>query len=114
MIAFLLSNKWHPEDAVNMLGYIPEFLSVADPRPAQQQLHENYAHGGGWNDFQGFKLHGGGDEGGDEEYSLEYPGDPAYHEVGRAKLRAETVVVFQHAWVAVIQPDGSHRIARMD
>lgn len=91
------------------LGLIPAFLSEHDPRPAVEQLHTNYAHGGGWRKFEGFLLV---EE--NEHYALSYPGDPLMHEVGRAQLRDETVVVFEYSWVAVIQSDGTYEIARMD
>ena len=38
------------------LGLLPGFLSVDDDRPAKEQLHENYAHGGGWHTLNGFRL----------------------------------------------------------
>lgn len=103
-----------------LLGLIPAMLSPHDPRPAVEQLHEGYAHGGGWHDFEGFvvtELLGNGPPG---LYSIKYPGDPAYKERGRITLVnavtgiTEKIVVFDHGWVMVVQPDGKHRIARMD
>jgi hypothetical protein len=37
----------HPRARYDMLGFIPQFLDDADPRPAREQLHSAYAHGGG-------------------------------------------------------------------
>ena len=90
-------------------GLLPLFLSEHDSRPAREQLDTGYAHGGGFRPFEGFLLerHGTG-------YALAYPGDPLMREVARAQLRQELVVVFEYDWVAVIQPDDSFVIARMD
>lgn len=95
---------------MEVAGFIPQWLSEADPRPAVEQIHAAYGHGGGWNDFEGFSLSGAPEIG----YYLSYPGDPPTHELSRATLRDETLVLFQHSWFAVIQPDGSFRVARLD
>lgn len=88
------------------LGFIPMMLNEADPRDAVTQLHEAYAHGGGWHDFNGFTLLPSGD--------LSCPGDPITRRIATATLRNETINIYEHAWVAVIQPDGSFRISGMD
>lgn len=95
----------NPENA----GLLPLFLSEDDPRPAQEQLHTAYAHGGGFQPFRGFELvrHGAG-------YALQYPGDPLMLEVARAQLRQELIILFNYSWVAVIQPDETFTVARMD
>ena len=86
-------------------GGIPSFLNVHDTRPARVQFNENYAHGGGWCSFPGFVR---------TENAIQYPGDPPREEIARAKLRDETIIIYQGAWVAIVQPDGSFDIARMD
>lgn len=91
-------------------GLLPTFLSERDPRPAKEQLHTAYAHGGGWRPFRGFRfhqLHPGSAQ-------LLYPGDPPMREISRAKLRNETIILFQADWVAIVQSDGSFEVARMD
>jgi len=90
-------------------GLIPEFLSEHDPRTVQEQLDENYAHGGGWNSFEGFTL-----EGDSDHYVLSYPGDPVYHEVSRAEFRNQTLVLFQYAWLAIIEDGKLLDVARVD
>lgn len=93
---------------INAVGMIPAFLNEDDPRSAVEQLHYNYAHGGGWRKFDGFLLNG-------SPYpSIQYPGDPALPPLAFATLRNETIIVYPYAWVMVLQPDGSHEIARMD
>ena len=94
----------------HLAGYIPDFLSVHDPRPAVEQLNENYAHGGGWHPFKGFMLV----KLSREQYGLAYPDDPPMREMSRGVLRDETIVLFESSWVAVIQKDGSYEVARMD
>lgn len=89
-----------------LLGYIPTFLSEHDPLPAREQLDANYKHGGGWNPMAGWKM--------GPEYSIKYPGDPWLYPVAKLQLRDEIILVYEHAWVVVLQPDGSFEIARMD
>lgn len=104
--------------AVN-LGYLPFFLDNENPRSAVEQLHANYTHGGGWNDFHGFELIRTGQPQPDYpwhgSYTLRYPDDPPYEELARTHLHdSECIVLFSHDWVAVIQKDGNYRVARMD
>lgn len=99
------TNK-HPEACLDWLGFIPQMLSDADPRPTAAQFNENYAHGGGWRPFKGFSLQADG--------SLTYPGDPPTRLLYEARLRDELIRVYEHAWVAIVQPDGSFEVSRMD
>lgn len=105
---------WHLQEGMNpaAVGIIPDFLSESDPRGAVAQLHANYAHGGGWRDFEGFTLVHPIDE--IEAYTLNYPGDPPMKEIARAQLRDETIIIFQHSWVVVIESDTGWRCSRMD
>lgn len=96
----------HPGMTHEALGHIPEFVDERNPQPAKTQLHNNYLHGGGWQPFKGFRL--GADN------SLSYPGDPTMKPLAQAKLRDETIVFYAHSWVAIIQPDRSFEVSRMD
>ena len=89
------------------LGMIPAFLSERDPRPAKEQLDLAYAHGGGWSPLDGWEME-------PRLASIKYPGDPPLRPVARAVLREETIYVYPHAWVAVVQKDGAYEIARLD
>lgn len=93
----------------DLVGYIPMGLNADDPRDAVTQLHDSYGHGGGWNDFEGFDFR-------DSETNprLIYSGDPPTDAVAFWKIRDERIILFDHAWVAVVQSDGSFRVARMD
>ncbi len=101
MIAFALV---HPRANAGHLGYIPTFLSNNDPRPAREQFDENYISG--WQPFEGFKMAPNGD--------LLYPDDPPTKLLAVGQLRHERIHVYEHAWVAVVQPDGTFEVTRMD
>lgn len=91
------------------LSILKQIFTAHDPRPCAVQAQERYAHGGGWHPFDGFTLHDNG-----REATIDYPGDPPMRELARTEINGETVILFQHDWVAIIQPDGAHEIARMD
>jgi hypothetical protein len=95
----------HPMATLDMLGYIPQFLDENDPRSAREQFDAHYGHGGGWRPFKGHVMQPNG---------LKYPGDPLTLLLAETKLRDEIIKFYQHAWVAIVQPDGSYEIARMD
>lgn len=101
--------EWNVRFGGVNLGFLPMFLNDSNPKDAVTQLNDSYAHGGGWHDFKGFELIKQGDR-----YALAYPGDPPMRELARTKLRNELVVLFEASWVAVIQPDETFRVARMD
>lgn len=96
----------HPEMTDEHLGFLPLMLDERNPAPAREQLDAGYQHGGGWNPFQGFTL--------TDANELTYPGDPAYTPLAQAKLRDELIVFYDHSWVAIIQPDRSFEVCRMD
>lgn len=99
--------KLHPRATQDHLGFLEYWLLVEDPRPAKEQLHAQYAHGGGWRPFKGFKLNS-------ETKALEYPEDPPISPLWMAKLRDEEIYVYSHAWVMILQPDGTFEVCRMD
>jgi hypothetical protein len=88
------------------LGYLPHMISEWDPRSAREQLDDAYRHGGGWVPIHGHTLAA--------DYTLQYPGDPPIEPFAIAKLRGETILVYRGSWVAVVQPDGSFEVCRMD
>lgn len=93
-------------DIFDIAGFIPDFLDESDERSAKEQIHSSYAHGGGWNSFSGFELK--------DDNFIKYPGDPALPPLAYAKLRDETIYIYPHAWVLILQPNGSFEIARID
>lgn len=106
MIRFKMIDPRMTEDD---LGFLPHFFSQADLRPAKEQLNENYAHGGGWHPYgEGkWKLDL-------VTHKLHYPGDPPMKVLAEAKLRDELILFYNYAIVAIVQPDGSFEVARID
>jgi hypothetical protein len=96
----------HKTATIKMLGFIPDFLSENDPRSAREQLDSNYPHGGGWRPQPGFAMLPNGD--------LSYPGDPPFAPLAETKLRNEIIRVYHYSYVAIIQPDGSFEVCRLD
>ena len=92
---------------MDIIGYLPTFVSAADPRPAREQMDDAYAHGGGWRPSNGFALDA-------NDGSLHYPDDPPMPVLAAAELRDETINVYPHAWVGIVQKDGSFEVCRMD
>lgn len=101
-------NLLHPRCTMEHLGAIPYWLSDSDSREAKEQLHIAYGHGGGWRPFNGFKL--------GKDNSLSYPGDPPQLPIAEFTFdnKPERVFMYEHAWVAIIYPDRSFEVCRMD
>ena len=89
------------------LGYLPEFLSEDDPRSAKEQINQNYKHGGGWSPLDGWVFD-------PSNMSIKYPGDPALKPLAAAVLHKEKLYFYPHAWLAIVQSDGTYEIARID
>lgn len=96
---------FYPPD--ERVGFIDTFLSELDPRSAKDQINERYAHGGGWCPMEGWSLD-------PKTFAIAYPGDPSLRPISEAKLRDEHIIVYDDAWVAIIQPDGTFEVARID
>jgi hypothetical protein len=100
--------KWkmlHPRMTIEHLGYIPGWLSEDNPKSAREQIDAGYVFGG-FQPFEGFRL--------EADNSLSYPGDPPTQPLAQARLREELIVFYPHSWVAIIQPDRSFTVARID
>jgi hypothetical protein len=92
-------------------GILSQIIGDFDPRPVKEQIASNYAHGGGWDPFEGFTLNDHEKAG---EAFLQYPNDPPMREVARTMIRDELVILFDYSWVAVVQLDGDWAVTRMD
>ena len=90
-----------PED----WGLIPSFLDDQDPRPAKDQINEKYV--GGWNSFKGFTFD-------PVVGTITYPGDPPYKPRSSILFRDEVLVIYDSAWVLILQPDKTWEVARLD
>lgn len=94
-----------PGATLREFGYLADWLSDCDPRPASEQLGSRYCTGG-WEPFSGFKL--------SPNESLLYPGDPPTRPIAELRIRDERVVLYDSAWIAIIQKDGTFECMRMD
>lgn len=86
------------------LTYLAPMLDESDPRPAAEQFNERYVYGG-WNPQPKFTMRG---------TALLFPGDPPMRPVAYTTLREEIILLYEGDWVAIVQPDGSFEVARMD
>jgi hypothetical protein len=92
------------------VGYLPVIFDDADPRTPQEQANYRYAHGGGWQPFNGFELIKQG-----KHFALQYPDDPPMIELARADFRGKTLVLFEGSWLGIIAEDGTlEEVSRMD
>lgn len=103
----------HPRMTMEHLGLIPTFLSEDDPRPAAKQIDVNYHFGGGWSPMKGWRM--------TPETGVISYGDPSAPDadpplpvLAETRLRNEIILFYESAWVAIVQPDGSFEIARLD
>jgi hypothetical protein len=97
----------HPRMTLYQLGFIPSFLSEDNPKSAREQINDNYGHGGGWHPTPGHTMD-------KDDYSIKYPGDPRLFPLARTMLRHEIILFYQHDLLAIVQPDGSFEISRVD
>jgi len=94
-----------------LIGLIPEIITDRDPRPVHEQIESGYAHGGGWRPMPGFRLTCSSVAG---KSVLNYPVDPALHEISRAQIGEELVMVFDCDFVVVVAANGGFAVTRMD
>lgn len=92
---------------ISAVGYIPSFVSADDPRPAWEQFDERYVFGG-WNPALPGKWKLMADD------YLHFPGDPPLEPIAMAFIREEKIIIYPHAWVAIVQPNGDFSVARLD
>ena len=88
-------------------------MLTSDPRPVKDQLEDRYAHGGGWRPNKGFRLQKGKDI--LAAPTLRYPGDAPFKAFAKAKFGDEWVIFYPYcSLLAVVQPDGSWEVVRVD
>lgn len=93
-------------------GIIPSFINpYKTDTPMWQEVDLNYAHGGGWRDFEGFTV----SQTENDTYQLEYAGDPPLPELGRITRGTEVLAIFDHAWCLWADTEsGETKVARID
>lgn len=95
------------------LGIIPLFLNERDERPAAAQINDEYAHGGGWRPLNNGKWIMDKPTG-LLVYDAEGESPESYRPLAEARLRDERLYFYDCAWVAIVQPDGSFEVSRLD
>lgn len=97
------------------LGFLPEILDSADPRPVAEQLDERYAHGGGYRPSKDtrWKLIDRAD------FRLHYPGDPIFKPAAKFIFPKTKEVAFFYpdgSFLLIVQEEGfgSYVITRVD
>jgi hypothetical protein len=92
-----------------LLGELPNIILATDPAPVREQVDKYYAHGGGWSPF------GAGQWQFDPATkSLTFPDDPTMMPLAQIQVRDELCLLYDHAFVAVVQADGRFDVIRMD
>lgn len=102
VIALSLSVVRNP----HLIGYIPTFLDLDDPRPAAEQFQERYVYGG-WKAQEGFTKS-------ERPFVLKFPGDPPLTPIAAMPFRDEMVMIYGYGYVAIWQKDGSFEACRLD
>ena len=106
----------HEKMTAEHLGLIPHFLNINDKRTAAEQFNANYQWGG-WSPFGGKKWTMATD--GTLTYyepnlDMEDMQDPPLKPLARCSLRNEVIYFYDYAIVAIVQPDASFEVSRMD
>lgn len=101
--------KWIVKEphSIEELGLLRYMLSNFNEKPAREQFNYHYKHGGGWRPIDGFEFD-------KSTYALTYPGDEPMHPWASTRLRYELILIYPYSFVAIVQPDGSFEVARMD
>lgn len=94
----------------DFVGFLPHCWDPTDPRDAITQHDERQMGNGPW--VESFPSKWKFDP---ETRKLRYPGDPSMEPLAEAHLplTGETILVYQHAWVAIVQQhdDGSWSVS---
>ena len=105
MINFELINNGVGCNIDDIIGDIKFFASEGIDIPLKEQFDKNYSFGGGWNPMEGFTM---------KDTCLIYPNDPPLKPIAKASFRNQTIYVYNYAWVAIVEKDGSFEASRMD
>lgn len=95
-------------------GYIPSFLFTGDKTAKARDLFDRH-YISGWQPFDGFKLTVDRSLPFlDGAFKFKYPGDPVMRVIAVGKFNDELILMLESEWVAIIQPDNSFEVCRMD
>ena len=102
-------DTWTLDDNITPehLGFIPYWIDTQAEESFVDQIEANYAHGGGWHDFDGFIRMNDG--------TLTYPEDPPLKPIAMVSNEREIMTLHHHSWVCVYnRADKTFRVARID
>lgn len=99
-----IASYYEPEDYA---GLVSLFVDTRSDEPASAQIDRHYAHGGGWRPISAFTMR-------PNTYIIQYPGDPPLRPMGVAQHNSELIIVYPDSMFAIVQPDGSFEVARLD
>lgn len=88
-----------------MAGDLRFFANENITTPLKEQINAAYSFG--WNPFKGFKMD-------PKTKGIKYPKDPELLPLAVATFREQTVYLYQYSWVAIVEPDGSFEVSRID
>lgn len=90
------------------LGYLPEWVTANPEVSIVDEIHNNYAHGGGWHDFEGFTVD-------PDTGAMSYPGDPVQMPIALFRSDTEVMWLYSGSWVTVYDDySETFRTARID
>lgn len=99
----------HPDVLPRALGYIPQIIRTDDMRPSSEQIHERYAHGGGWSPWERGKWTM------DDDGTMHYPQDDPMEPLAiLVHPNGETVRFYDCAIISITNADGTFDVARLD
>jgi hypothetical protein len=98
------NDQYTAQEISDLLGFIPYYLNEDDPRPASEQIAARFV--GGWKPTIGFTMN--------SDLTMFYEDDPLLVPVALTRLREEMIVVYPHAWVAIVRKNDTFEVARCD
>lgn len=94
-----------PEALVKACGVLLEWVDDSDRRPAREQYDHHYNYG---------PLHESTGGSITEEGIFMYPQDPPQYPMVKGRMRHETIYIYQHAFVAIVNDNGNIFRTRID
>lgn len=107
---------WHIQEqrfSPKMLGFLPDLISNLYPGNVAEQLERNYAHGGGYRDLT--KLEPGKWTFNKRNKTLRYRGESdIFNPLASVQIKDEMVYFYKYSLLAIVKPDGSFAVTRVD
>lgn len=101
--------KWEmlvPGFTMEHLGLVPYWFDSEDKRTVRELIETYYQHGGGFRNIDGCTMA--------ENQTIKYPGDPRMKPLAKMQHGDELVLMYDYAILAIVQPDGTFQVTRVD